>query len=815
MTSLLTHAELWLTYLGRTTLHASVLAVVVGALVLMLGRRLPAGVRYALWALVLLRLAMPVLPAVRWSPMSLLPQASQRQPREASLPQPSGSLKWEVRLGAIELPRAEEPAAAVPAKPDVPCWPIVLAGVWAGVAAGLMLAAVLSYRRLLGRVSRGQRVDDPAILRLIDDCAREMGVRVPAIVQSCLVDGPALVGVLRPTIVMPLGLAEQLSPRQWRHVILHELSHLKRRDLWIDWGILVLVCLHWFNPLAWLAAWRFRTEREVLRDAMVLNHGREQEREAYGRTLVDLIETLARPAARAGAVGMLAERSDLRRRLTMILSGNRRSLLWSILGGVLVVGLVLVAFTRTREPAPKVAGGDPHMAGGDVRATTIPVTRPAADDAAMYAMQEVLDKRLQELRFDGIAFSDVIDFLRDTTGAKITVNWKAIEAAGVEKTAPVTVRFRDIRFAKALGAILSDVGGGNVKLGYTADDGVITISTLEDLKKDTPINVYDIRDLLTDASNVAKPGDVAAARNNNPIQYNEQRVRDITNLIRETVDRESWIDNGGKVGQLKFLSGQFIVTQTRENHRQIIALLDKLRESKAIQVSIEARFLQVKPGFLQDIGLDVGNPGKIAPGKVQRPPNAREAAGTRPTQVLGEFLEDFQLNFLLRAVKESADATILTAPRLTMLNGQEGAITIGNSVSYVTGYKESTTNKGQWEPVTAVLDTGTSLTAKPTVSADRKYITLSLHPRIAKLAGMQKVLWEQSPAGEKLMIDKPDVAVRELKSIVVSIPDRTAVVLVLPDDPAVKDARTLVVVRAERIIGKQADQEQFPQLRPR
>ncbi|MFI5382147.1 MAG: M56 family metallopeptidase, partial [Tepidisphaerales bacterium] len=738
MTSLLTHADLWLTHLTRTTLHAGVLAVVVGVLILMLGRRLPAGVRYALWALVLLRLAMPVLPAVRWSPMALLPQASQGRTRDASLPQPSGALKWEVRLGAIELPRAGETVVAATAQPRTPRWPTVLAGVWAGVAAGLMLAAILSYRRLLRRVNCGQRIDDPAILRLIAECAREMRVRAPAIVESALVDGPALVGILRPTIVMPLGLPAQLSPQQWRHVILHELAHLKRHDLWIDWGILVLVCLHWFNPLAWLAAWRFRTEREVLRDAMVLNHGREQEREAYGRTLVELIETLARPAARTGAVGMLAERSDLRRRLTMILSGNRSSIAATILGCVLVVGLVLVAFTRTRDPAPKVAGGDAHIAGGDPRATTAPAIRSAVDDTATRAMQVLLDKRLQELRFDGIALSDVIDFMGDVSGAKIAVNWKAIEAAGIEKTAPVTVRMRDIKFSKALATILSDVGGGNVKLGYTINDGVITISTIDDLNKNTIINVYDIRDLLIDVSKVAQLRDAPAGLKGEPIPYKDELVRDITNLICETVDRESWVANGGKVGQIKFLSGQLIVTATAENQRQIVGLLEKLRESRAIQVSIEMRLVQVRRAVLLDIGLD-------AEALIGRTESAKLVGKVKgPTSRPGPIIDEIQLKVLLGAVQGDKNSTNLTAPRITVFNGQTGTVRVGTERAYVARYRAGGAGEDKWVPVNETVNDGIDIEIQPTVSADRKYVTVKLHPRVAKFRGMRDEPWDKA-----------------------------------------------------------------------
>lgn len=117
--------------------------------------------------------------------------------------------------------------------------------------------------------------------------------------------------------------------------------------------------------------------------------------------------------------------------------------------------------------------------------------------AADEAVNALLDKSLPEIRFDAVSFSDVIDFLRDTTQANIFVNWKALEAAGIDRNAPVTTRLRNTKLSKVLRLILESVGGGaTVSLNYTVDEGVITISTTEDLAKNVETRTYDIRDLI-------------------------------------------------------------------------------------------------------------------------------------------------------------------------------------------------------------------------------------------------------------------------------------------------------------------------------
>jgi hypothetical protein len=96
-----------------------------------------------------------------------------------------------------------------------------------------------------------------------------------------------------------------------------------------------------------------------------------------------------------------------------------------------------------------------------------------------------LERKLPEVRFDNVGFADVLDFVRDVTSANIFVNWKALEAAGIDRNQPVSTRMKDIKFATALDLILRDLDNGKAKIRYAASDGVIVISTEADLQAAT------------------------------------------------------------------------------------------------------------------------------------------------------------------------------------------------------------------------------------------------------------------------------------------------------------------------------------------
>ena len=111
--------------------------------------------------------------------------------------------------------------------------------------------------------------------------------------------------------------------------------------------------------------------------------------------------------------------------------------------------------------------------------------------------QQILDKAVPEIRFEGTAFGDVIENLKDLTGANINVEWSVLEAAGVDKTTQVNVgRLTNMRFEKVLRTILDAVGGNGTPLDFFIDEGLITISTKEKIAQQTKTVVYDVSDLL-------------------------------------------------------------------------------------------------------------------------------------------------------------------------------------------------------------------------------------------------------------------------------------------------------------------------------
>ena len=115
-----------------------------------------------------------------------------------------------------------------------------------------------------------------------------------------------------------------------------------------------------------------------------------------------------------------------------------------------------------------------------------------------------LQRRYPKFEAKETPFADFIKYFREMAGVNVHVKWGMLEMLGIEKNTRVSVSLRDVTAEKVLNVVLDDVGGLN-PVSFTVDEGVLLISTREDLARRTVVRVYDIRDVLVRIPNFAGP----------------------------------------------------------------------------------------------------------------------------------------------------------------------------------------------------------------------------------------------------------------------------------------------------------------------
>lgn len=192
---------------------------------------------------------------------------------------------------------------------------------------------VINRRFSLKLTSETRPMTDIGVLTLFSQCQKVMSVHKPvSLVVSDKLTTPTLFGFKNPRLVMPQTVLNSLNQEQLRHVFLHELAHCKRNDIGVNWIMQFLLIIHWFNPVLWYAHQRMREDQEIASDALALTYLDPDKREHYGYTLIQLLESCARPVSVPGNVNLSGSKAQLKRRIMMIKQFQLNSYRWSFVG---------------------------------------------------------------------------------------------------------------------------------------------------------------------------------------------------------------------------------------------------------------------------------------------------------------------------------------------------------------------------------------------------------------------------------------------------------------------------------------------------
>lgn len=282
---MLQFSEKLLNNLMQIGLTVSLAALVPLILRRLMKKRYPARMVCVVWAILALRLLIPVQLTLPQAPVQVVPrtsyvvQSDQTAFRQTGLPVVQNPTRWVTGTQAQTLSAADTGTVKTVDITDI------LLTLWlAGVIACVLWQGIGYYRLIRSLKSTSQPVERADLHTILQEqCAdlvidREIPLRV-----SAAADCPMLAGFIHPTLYLP---DERISRTDAAFIFRHELTHYKHGDLWLKLLLLAARCLHWFNPLVHLIA-RFAQEdiEAACDDAVVRGHDGAYRR-AYGETIL-------------------------------------------------------------------------------------------------------------------------------------------------------------------------------------------------------------------------------------------------------------------------------------------------------------------------------------------------------------------------------------------------------------------------------------------------------------------------------------------------------------------------------------------------
>jgi hypothetical protein len=228
----------------------------------------------------------------------------------------------------------------------------------------------------------------------------------------------------------------------------------------------------------------------------------------------------------------------------------------------------------------------------------------------------VLSRTLPDVNFNAVPLRQCFEFISDSTGANLHVNWNALGAAGITPETPVTMRMRSVSVRKVLNMLLAEAAAGQGTLAFYVDEGIVEITTREISDRQLITRVYAVDDLLfqvpdfddapdfslnsgtnnNNSSNTSGTGTSgsstglfgssssssgSSARSSGSssgtggtnTKTKEEMGQDLVKLIEDVIQPTIWDTNGGPAS-IRFWRNSLIVTAPRSIHEALAGVDD-------------------------------------------------------------------------------------------------------------------------------------------------------------------------------------------------------------------------------------------------
>lgn len=337
--------SLEIAYVFILILKASLYGTIAGAALIsvkrVLYKRISAGWQYLLWFILIAKLLVPFGPQAPFSVFNAMPGQAAAISEWSSRPIPNNASDNSV---FTDVPDTKEttltPVAAEPSKTLLERIYTILPYVWFSGMLVMLLWFVYANTALRRKI---KKFSIPASLRLsgiYKKCGEQAGLhsRIEVITQN-IIKSPALFGFLHPCILLPCDI-EDLEDKHIEYIFLHEISHYKRMDNMMNYLLIAIQAVHWFNPFIWLCFKQIRRDMEMATDERALRYITSEEHRDYAESLLNMAESISQRLS-PRLLCVIDDKKDMERRIIMIRLANALSLRKKLITAVSIVVMAI------------------------------------------------------------------------------------------------------------------------------------------------------------------------------------------------------------------------------------------------------------------------------------------------------------------------------------------------------------------------------------------------------------------------------------------------------------------------------------------
>ncbi|KAB2390696.1 MULTISPECIES: M56 family metallopeptidase [Bacillus cereus group] len=326
-------------WLIETSLMASILVGFILCIKVLFRNKLTPRWQYMLWIVLMIRLLLPWSPDSSYSIYSLLSYRSsvsevipKNMPATENIVNIESDRKVELESNPKMVTKTSEPEVEVSLEKQT-TFSLYKLALYVWLAGVIILATItfLTNRRLYSYIKKQPDITDEQAITVFNRCKQSMKMKKAVSLRLAgKIASPTVFSFFRPKVLLSKKHMKVLNEQQLQYVFYHELAHIKRNDVAVNWIMYSLILLNWFNPILWYAYFCMREDQELACDAYALTFIDKEEQIAYGHTIITLLEHYSYQVP--SLANLSRNKRTLKRRIIMIKKFQKKSYRLSLLG---------------------------------------------------------------------------------------------------------------------------------------------------------------------------------------------------------------------------------------------------------------------------------------------------------------------------------------------------------------------------------------------------------------------------------------------------------------------------------------------------
>ncbi|PFR80675.1 methicillin resistance protein [Bacillus cereus] len=347
-------------WLIETSLMASILVGFILCIKVLFRNKLPPRWQYMLWIVLMIRLLLPWSPDSSYSIYSLLSYSSsvsevipKNMPATENIVNIESDRKVELESNSKMVTKTSEPEVKVSSEKQT-TFSLYKLALYVWLAGVIILAAItfLTNRRLYSYIKKQPDITDEQVTTVFNRCKQSMKMKKAVSLRLAgKIASPTVFSFFRPKVLLSKKHMKVLNEQQLQYVFYHELAHIKRNDVAVNWIMYSLILLNWFNPILWYAYFCMREDQELACDAYALTFIDKEEQIAYGHTIITLLEHYSYQVP--SLANLSRNKRLLKRRIIMIKKFQKKSYRLSLLGVIVIVAIASLSLFNARATEGK------------------------------------------------------------------------------------------------------------------------------------------------------------------------------------------------------------------------------------------------------------------------------------------------------------------------------------------------------------------------------------------------------------------------------------------------------------------------------